>query len=176
GYAGRAEDKDIWLIPDFGYWSSPETKVGSMCAVQMKAALAEQVDGWPWQGKVKKILRRGATMGLELREKFLEVTRDEPWADVKALNWKDKDSMATDLKSMPEHCQYKYLAPTEGNSYSGRLKYLQSCKSVVVAHKMSWIQHHHPLMQTSGAQQDFVEVERNYEDLEQKILWLRNHD
>lgn len=115
-------------------------------------------------------------MGLELREKFLEATTGKPWADVKALDWKDKDSMANDLKSMPEHCQYKYLAHTEGNSYSGRLKYLQSCKSVVVAHKMDWIQHHHPLMQSSGPRQNFVQVGRDYEDLVGNMSWLQTHD
>lgn len=141
----------------------------------MKASLTEQADGWSWSRKIPKILWRGATMGLELRERFLNVTADQPWADVKALKWRDKDSMANDLKSMPEHCQYKYLAHTEGNSYSGRLKYLQSCRSVVVAHKMDWIQHYHPLMRSSGPRQNFVEVERNYENLAEKITWLQKH-
>jgi len=115
-------------------------------------------------------------MGLPLRERLLEVTAGQPWADVKALRWRDNDSMANDLKSMPEHCEYQYLAHTEGNSYSGRLKYLQSCKSVVVAHKMDWIQHHHPLMKSSGPQQNFVEVRRDYEDLSEKISWLQKND
>ncbi|EXJ89791.1 hypothetical protein A1O3_02858 [Capronia epimyces CBS 606.96] len=176
GYARRKEDTNIWLIPDFGFWSWPETKVGTMREVQLKATLTEQVDGWSWSTKLPKLLWRGATMGLELREKFLEVTKDKPWADVKALKWKDNDSMVNDLKSMPEHCQYKYLAHTEGNSYSGRLKYLQSCQSVVVAHKMDWIQHHHPLMRSSGPQQNFVEVKRNYMDLAEKIAWLETHN
>jgi hypothetical protein len=142
----------------------------------MKAAQIEQEAGWSWDRKVKKLLWRGATMGLKLREKLLEVTHDEPWADVKALNWKNKDSMTNDLKSMPEHCQYKYLAHTEGNSYSGRLKYLQSCKSVIVAHKMDWIQHHHPLMRSSGPEQNYVEIDRNFEQLKDKIRWLEEHD
>ena len=176
GYARRAEDTDIWLIPDFGYWSWPETKVGTMKEVQMKAASEEQINGWTWDNKVKKLLWRGATMGLELREKLLNATHDKPWADVKVLNWREKDSMDHDLKSMPDHCQYKYLAHTEGNSYSGRLKYLQSCKSVIVAHKMDWIQHHHPLMRSKGSQQNYVEVDRDFKRLEEQIHWLEEHD
>ncbi|KIW67558.1 hypothetical protein PV04_06802 [Phialophora macrospora] len=176
GYARRAEDTHIWLIPDFGYWSWPETKVGSMREVQMKAALTEEYGGWTWTQKVRKILWRGATMGLELREKFIQVTADKAWADVKALDWHDKESMAHDLKSMAEHCQYKYLAHTEGNSYSGRLKYLQACRSVVVAHTMDWIQHHHPLMRSSGPQQNYLQVSRSFDDLEEKISWLEAHD
>lgn len=180
GYARREEDKDIWLMPDFGYWSWPETKVGSMLEVQMKAISTERSTdgGWPWAQKGSQLLWRGATMGLELREKFIEATMGKEWADVKALDWHDQESMAHDLKSMPEHCQYKYLAHTEGNSYSGRLKYLQSCMSVVVAHRMDWIQHHHPLLDsTQGSRtQNYVEVARNFEDLEEKINWLQAHD
>ncbi|KAF7504742.1 hypothetical protein GJ744_001811 [Endocarpon pusillum] len=176
GYARRAEDTNIWLIPDFGFWSWPETKVGSMKEVQMKAAWEERMEGWSWGRKFSKLLWRGATMNLPLREKFIEVTQDQPWADVKALRWKDKDSMTHDLKSMPEHCQYKYLAHTEGNSYSGRLKYIQSCTSVIVAHKMDWIQHHQPLMRSTGPEQNYVEVDRDFKDLGEKISWLEEHD
>ncbi|KAL6242404.1 hypothetical protein RBB50_010543 [Rhinocladiella similis] len=173
-YARRDEDEKLWLIPDFGHWSWPETKVGTLQEVQMKAAEIEQ--DWSWSTKVPRLFWRGAVMGLELREKLLQTAAGKPWADVKALTWREKDSMANDLKSMPEHCQYKYLAHTEGNSYSGRLKYLQSCKSVVIAHKMDWIQHYHPLMKSSGPQQNFVEVQRDYSDLEDKISWLENHN
>ncbi|KZF25337.1 hypothetical protein L228DRAFT_236444 [Xylona heveae TC161] len=174
GYARQEADAHIWLMPDFGYWSWPETKVGTMREVQMKAALTE--NKWSWGNKVDKLLWRGATMGLKLREKLIEAARDKPWADVKALNWKDKDSVSNDLKSMPEHCQYKYLAHTEGNSYSGRLKYLQSCKSVIVAHEMDWIQHHHPLMRAKGPDQNYVQVDRDYERLSEQIEWLQAHD
>ncbi|KAK5062932.1 hypothetical protein LTR84_005008 [Exophiala bonariae] len=173
GYARRSEDADIWLIPDFGHWSWPETQVGTLHEVQLKAALIDQAR--PWSSKVPSLFWRGALMGLELREKLLQATAGKPWADVKALTWRDKESMANDLKPMPEHCQYKYLAHTEGNSYSGRLKYLQSCNSVVIAHKMDWIQHYHSLMKSKGPQQNFVEVQRNYSDLETKISWLENH-
>ncbi len=147
-----------------------------MQEVQMKAGLMEDTAGWSWDNKVNKLLWRGAIMGLKLREKLLEVTRDQPWADVKALDWKDKDSMTHDLKSMPEHCQYKYLAHTEGNSYSGRLKYLQSCKSVIFAHKMDWIQHHQPLMRSKGPEQNFVEVDDDFKALSEKISWFKEHD
>lgn len=164
---------NIWLIPDFGHWSWPETKVGTLEEIQMKAAEIEQT--WLWSNKVPKLFWRGAVMGLKLRENFLKTAAGKPWADVMALTWREKESMANDLKSMPEHCQYKYLAHTEGNSYSGRLKYLQSCKSVVVAHKMDWIQHYHPLMRSSGPEQNYVEVQRDYSDLEEKISWLESN-
>ncbi|KAJ5205844.1 Lipopolysaccharide-modifying protein [Penicillium cf. griseofulvum] len=176
GYARQEEDTNIWLIPDFGYWSWPETKAGSMKEVVMKAEWAEEAGALSWPKKVQKVLWRGATMGLELREKLIEVASSQPWADVKALNWKDHESMTSDLKSMSEHCEYKYLAHTEGNSYSGRLKYLQSCRSVIVAHEMAWIQHQHPLMRSSRPDQNFVTVKRDFSDLQDKIKWLQTHD
>ena len=173
-YARREEDVDLWLMPDFGHWSWPETKVGTLREVQMKAESNEET--WSWPFKVPTLFWRGATMGLEVRERLLRVTAGKPWADVKAIYWREKGSMENDLKPMPDHCQYKYLAHTEGNSYSGRLKYLQSCKSVVISHKMDWIQHYHPLLTSSGTQQNFVEVQRDYSDLEEKITWLRDND
>lgn len=157
-------------MPDFGYWSWPETKVGSMREVQMKAADRES----NFENKISKLLWRGATMGLPLREKLIEVTKDKSWADIVALDWRNKESMRTDLKSMSEHCGYKFLAHTEGNSYSGRLKYLQACESVIVAHKMDWIQHQHPLMVGSGPEQNFVQVRRDFGDLEEVVMRLQN--
>ena len=175
GYARREEDTHIWLIPDFGYYSWPETKVGTMSEVRMKAEVEERPGAWSWQQKHSRLFWRGATMGLSLRERLLDTTKGKPWADVKALDWHNKDSMANDLKSMPEHCQYKYLMQTEGNSYSGRLKYLQNCRSVIVSHPLDWIEHHHPLMRSSGPEQNFVEVERSFSNLEETIMSLQNN-
>jgi hypothetical protein len=56
-----------------------------------------------------------------------------------------------------------------GRSYSGSLKYRQACRSVVVVHKLQFIQHHHYLMVSSGPHQNYVEVERNFTDLPEKI-------
>ena len=173
-YARRAEEKVVWLLPDYGFWSWPEPKVGSYMEVQRKAR--EMEDGSPrtdgaytWDRKRDQLLWRGAIMQLPLREDFINKTRGKSWADVKAIEWHNDESMSTDLKSMDEHCQYKFLAHTEGNSYSGRLKYLQNCRSVVVAHSMDWIQHQYPLMVKSGPRQNYVEVKRDFSDLEDKI-------
>lgn len=131
---------------------------------------------WAWNRKSDKLLWRGATMGLEVREKFVEVTKGKEWADVKTLDWHDEKSMREDLKSMDEHCQYKYLAHTEGNSYSARLKYLRNCRSVVVAHEMEWVEWFHPLMRKEGPKQNYVQVERGFEDLEMVMRGLVERD
>ncbi|KAJ5661706.1 CAZyme family GT90, partial [Penicillium maclennaniae] len=177
GYARRSEDDLIWLIPDFGYWSWPEIKAGSTKEVLLKVESAEKQDGVDWSSKAKQLLWRGvARMGPEIRDKLLEVTSGKSWANVKELGWGDPASMKNDYKTMPQHCEYQYVAQTEGNTYSGRLKYLQMCRSVVVSHKLNWIQHHYHLMRASGSEQNFVEVERDWSDLEDKMNWLLAHD
>lgn len=176
GYARRAKDKSIWLIPDFGYWSWPETKAGSTREVQAKAEWAEE-EGLTWSNKTAKLLWRGVPiMGPTIRDKLLQVTKDKSWADVKPLVWNDKDSLKNDYKTMPEHCEYQYVAQTEGNTYSGRLKYLQSCRSVVVSHELEWIQHYYHLMKSSGPEQNFVQVRRDWSDLERQMQYLLSHD
>ncbi|KAJ5227218.1 CAZyme family GT90 [Penicillium citrinum] len=177
GYARRDEDKFIWLIPDFGFWSWPEIKAGSTKEILMKIEEAEQAGKTDWTSQIRKLFWRGvARMGPEIRDKLLAVTENKEWADVKELGWGDAESMKTDYKTMPDHCEYKYIAQTEGNTYSGRLKYLQMCRSVVVSHKLNWIQHHYHLLRSSGSEQNFVEVERDWSDLEEKMLWLESHD
>lgn len=176
GYARRAKDRAVWLIPDFGYWSWPETKAGSTREVQAKAELAEE-EGLAWENKTAKLLWRGVpVMGPNIRNKLIKVTKDKPWADVKALVWNDKESLQNDYKTMPQHCEYQYVAQTEGNTYSGRLKYLQSCRSVVVSHKLDWIQHYYHLMKSSGPEQNFVEVKRDWSDLEKTMQHFLDHD
>ena len=59
---------------------------------------------------------------------------------------------------------------TVGHSYSGRGKYLQNCNSVVIMHKRSWIEPHHSLLVASGPKQNFIEVEDDFSDLEEKVL------
>jgi hypothetical protein len=56
-----------------------------------------------------------------------------------------------------------------GRSYSASLKYRQACNSVIVAHKLQYIQHHHYLLVSEGPNQNYVEVERDFSDLGDKI-------
>ena len=178
-FAKEPADTKTWLMPDFGFWAWPETRVGAYAEVFRKAvAMEDGADNptgraWPWEKKVPQVLWRGATMGLEVRERLVKVTAGKPWADVMALDWHDEKTRGQALKSMAEHCQYRYLAHTEGNSYSGRLKYLQNCRSVVVAHPLEWRQHFSPLLDAGpGPGQNYVEVKRDFADLEATIAQL----
>jgi hypothetical protein len=63
-----------------------------------------------------------------------------------------------------------------GYSYSGRGKYLHNCHSVYIAHKRQWIEPHHALLISSGPQQNFVEVERDFSDLDLKMQELLSNE
>lgn len=160
-------------MPDFGLFSWPEPKIGSYDEVQMKARLVDEEKSLG--DKIDKMLWRGAPLGLTVRTRLIAATKGKEWADVVSLDWRKKQSMAEDLKTMDQHCEYKYLAHTEGVSYSGRLKYLQNCRSVVIAHQLEWIQHHHPLLRSSGPEQNYVEVDRSWKTLEATIKHLRDN-
>jgi hypothetical protein len=59
---------------------------------------------------------------------------------------------------MAEHCRYQFLAHAEGITYSGRLKYLMQCASVVITHENEWLQHFHHLINFEGADQNMIKV------------------
>ena len=61
---------------------------------------------------------------------------------------------------------------TTGRSYSASFKYRQACESVVIAHQLQFIQHHHYLLVSSGPDQNFVEVQRDFADLPAKMQTL----
>lgn len=42
---------------------------------------------------------------------------------------------------MEDHCRWKFHGFPEGNTYSGRLRYLQNCRVVIVTHEPRWLQH-----------------------------------
>ena len=46
---------------------------------------------------------------------------------------------------------------------------------MVVIHKLQWIQHHHYLLVSKGPNQNFVEVERDFSDLEAVMDHLTTH-
>ncbi|CAI7650745.1 unnamed protein product [Penicillium manginii] len=176
GYTRRPEDELVWLVPDFGFWSWPEIKAGSIKEILMDVEDAEK-EGMTWSKKNDKLLWRGTlSLGHEIRNKLISVTQKKPWADVKSLDQDGQQTMQDEYRTMPEFCDYKYLAQTEENTNSGHLKYLQMCRSVIVSHKLDWIQHHSHLLRSSGSQQNFVEVDRDWSNLEKRMKWLRKHD
>ncbi|KAG9236164.1 DUF821 domain-containing protein [Amylocarpus encephaloides] len=166
------DEKEKWLMSDFGFWSWPLSLVGGY--EQIRLQISETELGF--NSKKRQAIWRGALRTNKHREDLLRVTEGKYWADVKAVEWstatEPKISNGASPVSMPEHCQYQFLIHTEGRSYSGRGKYLQNCNSVVIMPKRNWIEPHHSLLVSAGPDQNFVEVEEDFSDLEPRILEL----
>ncbi|KAJ0413529.1 glycosyl transferase family 90-domain-containing protein [Aspergillus carlsbadensis] len=173
--ARTASEEAAWLMPDFGFWSwdHAHTEIGPYDAVVEDAV---EYDALPWGERVQKLVWRGKpSFAPKLRRALLDRTRGRAWADVQAVDWHRHDSEGEgegNVLGLGEHCRYGFIAHVEGRSYSASLKYRQACRSVIVAHKLQYIQHHHYLLIPSGASQNYVEVERDFSDLEAKIAPL----
>ncbi|KAF2257468.1 hypothetical protein BU26DRAFT_414653 [Trematosphaeria pertusa] len=175
-FSRLAIDDEIWLMPDFGYWSWPLELVGEYD--QIRAAMREnEVE---WDKKISKALWRGALKtNKQVRGALMRATRGKEWADVEEVTWKNMTDVtggsAAAALPIAEHCAYKFLIHTEGHGYSGRGKYLLNCASIVIMHKAQWIEPHHHLLVRAGPHQNFVEVERDFSDLEEKVEELLQH-
>ncbi|KAJ6261229.1 hypothetical protein Dda_3897 [Drechslerella dactyloides] len=113
-------ERHLWLIPDFGFNSWPEPKVGTFSEVKRKAG--EFDARHPWKTKTPKLFWKGALL-VDIRRKFFDLAKDWGWAQIEEVDWGNKETVMT----MDAHCGFKYLAHLEGIAYSGRLKYLMMC-------------------------------------------------
>lgn len=172
--------KGTWLLPDFGFAGWPETGIASFDEFAHLAQLQDHL--YPWEKKGNKVLWRGLPNGYPPRMDLLAktdartVSGAEEWADVKQTSFHDSGPDFAPLIPMHEHCRHKYLIQTEGNSYSGRGKFLWSCMSVTIAHPLAWTQHFHPALNSnsSSRQQNFIELPGPlFEGLEQTALELQ---
>ncbi|PGH17670.1 hypothetical protein AJ79_01032 [Helicocarpus griseus UAMH5409] len=167
-YGRKATEESVWLIPDFGLWAwgNPASGIGPYDQVVKHI---EMHDNDSWSSKIPKLIWRGKlSFAPKLRRALLEKARNKSWGDVKELIWSEKNHFI----SMEDHCKYMFIAHLEGRSFSSSLKYRQACRSVIIAHKLQYIQHHHYLLQSNGPHQNFVEVERDFTDLSVKIETL----
>lgn len=174
GLTRSKSQESIWPMPDFGYWSWPETKVGSFEEVRRKMAAIEQ--DLEFSQKIPKLLWRGALgVNYELRNALLQASENKAWSEIKVLDWSSADSKKNDLLSVPEHTHFQYLAHTEGASYSGRLKYLLSTSSISVIHELNWVEPFHHLLQADGPNQNYIAVKRDFSDLTAKMDYHLAH-
>ncbi|KAK3075396.1 hypothetical protein LTR53_001327 [Teratosphaeriaceae sp. CCFEE 6253] len=175
--ARKADEQSLWLMPDFGYWAwdnivahNFNNEVGPLDEVVDKAIAVEQ--GLPFHEKKAQLVWRGKlSFAPRLRRALLDQSRNHDWADVRELDW----TVPANYLTMQDHCRYQFIAHAEGRSYSASLKYRQACNSVLIIHKLQYIQHHHYLLIHEGPLQNYVEVERDFSDLSDKMANLLDH-
>ena len=170
-YSKRDEHESVWMMPDFGYWAWPEVRVGPYNEVRRRMAAIDE--GQRFQEKRKQLVWRGSlNTNPEIRSKFLKSTLGRSWASVRVIDWDDPNDLRFNLLPVEEHCRYMFLAHTEGRSFSGRGKYLLNCRSVVISHALSWREAHHGALVSSGPDANYVEVQRDFSDLQRKVEYL----
>ncbi|KAK0941006.1 hypothetical protein LTR29_007423 [Friedmanniomyces endolithicus] len=168
GYSRHTSQESVWLMPDFGFWGWPD--VGLRSYAELQSFLDADEDDF--LDKVPKLVWRGSLnvgSGLDAREGLLKHSADQPWSNVQTLDWSNQTDIDENLLSMQEHCDYMFTAQTEGNTYSGRLKYLLNCHSVLLSHSMQFVEHFHHLLQSSGPEQNYVKLKRDFSDLPRTI-------
>lgn len=173
-YTRLPHQESLWLMPDFGLWAWPDVGLRSYPEFQMY--LQQQEDDF--QDKIPKLVWRGSVDvgSKDVRHGLVEHTENQPWSDVQILDWSNTTNIEERLLTMQDHCRYKFVAQTEGNSYSGRLKYLLNCQSVLFSHEMSWLELFHHLMIDSGPDQNYVRAKRDYSDIAKKMKRLLDPD
>ncbi|KAJ9191934.1 CAZyme family GT90 [Paecilomyces variotii] len=183
-YSKRDSEENVWLMPDFAYWSWPEVNVGPYWDIRRRIIAVDDgiaIDGRSQRGidfhrKKKQLFWRGTTATApELRGQLMKMTEKKSWASVHAIDWNNEEHLRKEVIPMEDHCRYMFLMHTEGRSFSGRGKYLQNCRSVMVAHKLEWREIHHGALVASGPEANFVEVERDFSDLDDKMRYLIDH-
>jgi len=163
-YSRLAHQESLWLMPDFGFWAWPD--VGLRSYTELQALLDEDED--EFLDKVPKLVWRGAMgvgTGHDARAGLVEHSKGQMWSDVQTLDWSNKTDIDNKLLSMEDHCGYMFTAQTEGNTYSGRLKYLLNCNNILLSHRLDWIEHFHHLLQSSGTDQNYIKLKRDFRDL-----------
>ncbi|GAA6049521.1 hypothetical protein JCM3770_000828 [Rhodotorula araucariae] len=172
GLTKQDSDK-MWLLPDFGLWSWPEPRVLGWQDARRKAIEAEQ--GLNWTIKEDKLFWRGAYLS-QLRHDLRDAANPHPWGDIGEINW---GNGAAGRISMEDHCKKRFLADADSHSYSGRLKYLFLCRSVVVSHRKRWRQHWHGALdgRAGSPTQNWVELEHeNWDGLVGAVEDLRKDE
>ncbi|BGP04534.1 hypothetical protein JCM10049v2_000336 [Rhodotorula toruloides] len=174
---GRKEkEEQLTLMPDYSFFSWPEPQVNSWQEVADHCRDYES--HLRWEDKVDQLLWRGAFL-VDIRKELWEIARKYPWGAVSDLDWGDRDSVNKLLLTPEQHCQWKFLAHVEGYAYSGRLKYLTQCRSVIVAHKMRYVQHFHHLFNsdpTSPSQNIVISPGRNFDNIASVMSDLLSDD
>lgn len=180
-----------WLAPDFGFMAWPEAQLPPHAEVV--ELQREQEALYPWEKKDDRAFWRGfPNPAYAIRRELLERTRNashlpphhpDAWADVFGTSFGPEAAQPDFAPLVPieEHCRRKYLLHAEGNSYSGRGKFLLTCHAVTVAHPLDWVQHFHAALigDREDRRRNWVELPGpGWEGLEEAIrgLWETDGD
>ncbi|CAO1623710.1 unnamed protein product [Sympodiomycopsis kandeliae] len=184
--AGWVLDKKVsdpagqYLLPDFSFTAWPEAGIASYSEFRRDAA--EINKEYPWTKKEDKLFWRGdPTVGAPPRINLMQQIakpNSDLWSDVKRTSFWETGPGISPIISPKDHCKHKYLLHSEGNSYSGRSKFILGCSSTVILHELEWTQHFHPaLIFAEGVDQNVIKSPGNlFDQLEELANGLHTSD
>ncbi|KAJ6261799.1 hypothetical protein Dda_2598 [Drechslerella dactyloides] len=134
---------NFWPVPHFGHWSWPVKYVGPLHEA-FDAVSAIEAD-LPFDSKTDKLFWRGTIyfnpiQNANLRANLITATSNKEWADIDSLQWTALEK-SKNIIQIPEICRYKYIAYTEGISYSGRLPFHMLCESIIITPPINYLMH-----------------------------------
>lgn len=171
GYTRHTEFEDqrqVWVIPDFGYWEWYSSKIYSYADARRR--ILHRANKLTWTERKSQMIWRGAVKFNPIRKTLVNQVSGKGWSDVM-----DCGGGKYCFVPLEDHCNYKFILHTEGATYSGRMKYLQQCKSAMIMHTMHWITHFSHLLHWDGPEQNVIKVEDDWSDLESKIQYYLEH-
>ena len=108
----RPQDHNLWLMPDFGFWSWDLQDLGTLDDVIDEVTRYEA--STEWVTKIQKLVWRGKPQMLpKLRRALLDASKDKPWSDVAGLI-PGPSLVPENYISAADQCKYMFLAHAEG--------------------------------------------------------------
>jgi hypothetical protein len=118
----------IVSIPCFSFWNWPEAGITRWNKKMI--SIKQASDKKSFDERIDKLFWRGARTGY--RGDFVNLTgKHRNLMDVSFMEWQGS-KFHPQYRTLEQHCDYKYLLHLEGNTFSGRLKYLLLCSSPVI--------------------------------------------
>lgn len=129
-FSRREEHKNVWLMPDFGFWNWG--KMGTLDSIKRKVSAVEQ--SMSFEDKTDRLLWRGRVwVAPETREPLMAATKTKEWADVVGLY--GYEGFREKWVNPEDHCKWKYLLYAEGeprtsSRISKQITDLSRCRSL----------------------------------------------
>lgn len=102
GFTRKQDEQNVWLIPDYGYWSWWAVGIPSLRSVWRRVQELEQ--SLKWQQKIPKAIWRGTThLNPVIRDRLVDTAEATTWGDVQRTSKGEEDN---NWLTLDAHCKY----------------------------------------------------------------------
>ena len=174
-FAKRDSDANVVRIPDWNFYDWPAAHL--IPWEDLSNVMREHSQKLPWATRIGQLFGRAAHIGhtRDVLSKYQNALAASPSWNVQIKDWKAEPASFTTLL---DHCKYKYLLHTAGNTYSGRLKFLTLCGSAIIFPADAWKECWYPMLQngTNVYMADTVTMENKAAPILQALASLQADD